>query len=254
MWKSLVVLCLGIGLVLANRNGPVQRVAPTTILLTPPAQLKFFALGYNEPLADSLWIRVIQDFDICEQAGVATRRVYKNDFPTRPSESSQGQVAARRPKCNKGWVFHMLMAISELAPRFRTPLTSGAIMLSVITDDISGATILFERGLRLITDDWEFTYRAAYHFLVEVNDLKRASELLVQAGHQGAPEWVFLLAARLMSKEGQIALAKSVLEEQIRTQTDPKVRAAFEQRLAEVQARITASPEREGHPAQSRSQ
>jgi tetratricopeptide (TPR) repeat protein len=129
----------------------------------------------------------------------------------------------------------MLDAITELTPDFRVPYSAGAIALSVLVDDREGATKIFEKAVARFPDDWVILYRAGYHFLFEVNDPVRAQDLLVRAARQGAPPWVYSLASRLASKEGQTELAVRILEQALATDPRPEVRMRLEQRLTELQ-------------------
>jgi hypothetical protein len=162
-------------------------------LISPPHGLEHFSFGFKAPLADLMWIRVIQDFDYCEK---------KID----------------NINCsNTGWLYQMLDVVTDLAPDFRTAYSAGSIALSVIVSDIQGASLLFEKGLKHFPKDWIINYRAAYHFLIEVKNKTRAAELLVVAAQNGGPPWLYSLATRLYTEEGQNILAvgiyKQLLEE-----------------------------------------
>lgn len=172
-------------------------------LVSPPAGIQRFSFGYQESFADLIWIRAIQDFDYCDkQIG---KNVCRND----------------------SWLFQMLDAVTNLSPHFRIPYAVGGLALTVIISDIDGATKLFEKGVKTFPHDWPIIYRAAYHYLYEVKDKKRAAELLVQAGQNGAPPWVFTLAGRLYSDSGELDLAQNLLQEMKDTNQD----ATFIKRL-----------------------
>nr|WP_295906212.1 hypothetical protein [uncultured Bdellovibrio sp.] len=166
-------------------------------LISPPAFLNHFSFGYQEVIADSIWIRAIQDFDYCEQ------------------QKSENICV------DNSWLYKMIDTITELSPKFRVPYAAGALALTVIISDIEGATKIFDKGVQRFPNDWEIQYRAAYHYLYEVKDRKRAAELLIQAGQHGAPPWVFTLAGRLYSDSGHMELAESLLQEMIRNEQDP---------------------------------
>ncbi|WP_235046285.1 hypothetical protein [Bdellovibrio bacteriovorus] len=153
--------------------------------------------GYGEVIADLLWIRAVQDFDYCDQ-----------------------QIADNVCR-NNSWLFLMLDAVTTLSPNFRVPYAAGALALTVIISDIDGATKIFDKGAKAFPNDWPILYRAAYHYMYEVKDNKRAAELLIQAGKNGAPPWVFTLAGRLYSDAGNLELAESVLQDMINTEQDP---------------------------------
>ena len=168
--------------------------------LTPPPQhIERMSFGFNEVMADSLWIRAVQDFDYCEQ-----------------------QIANNICK-NNSWLYLMLDAITNLSPSFRMPYATGSLALTIIISDIDGATKIFDKGVKAFPNDWPILYRAAYHYLYEVKDKKRAAELLIQAGQNGAPPWVFALAGRLYSDSGSLDLAESLLQQMIAEGQDPAV-------------------------------
>lgn len=165
-------------------------------LISPPSMIERMSFGYKESIADVFWIRAIQDLDYCEK-----------------------QIAKNICKSNS-WLYKMLDATTNLSPSFRIPYAAGALALTVIISDIDGATKIFDKGVRAYPNDWPILYRAAYHYLYEVKDKKRAGELLIQAGQNGAPPWVFTLAGRLYSDSGNLELAEALLKEMIETEQD----------------------------------
>jgi hypothetical protein len=191
--------------------------------LIPPSHLKYFSLGYNEIVADGLWLRVIQDFDHCEG---------------KPGDKRKGAVNCAA--MDRGWVYHMLDAVTELAPHFRMPYIHGGTMLSVVLADKEGARLLYDRALVNFPNDWKLEYQAAYHYLYELHEPLKASELLVAAGKDGAPRWVFSLAARLMSEEGKDLLGKSMLESVIEANPDASFTPRLQQRLDEINQKLKA--------------
>lgn len=166
-------------------------------LVAPPPFFERMVFGYNEVAGDLLWIRALQDFDYCDQ-----------------------KVAVNLCK-NDSWLYKMLNAVTELSPSFRLAYAAGALALTVIVSDIEGATKIFDKGVKAFPNDWPILYRAAYHYMYEVKDNKRAAGLLIQAGKNGAPPWVFTLAGRLYSDAGNLELAELVLQDMINTGQDP---------------------------------
>src|SRR5690606_26711251 len=118
----------------------------------------------------------------------------------------------RVPECRFGWGYHMLNLITEIAPRFHLAASIGPISLSVIADDIEGATALFEKALKLFPNDWLLHYQAGYHHLFELEDKGAALAHFERANLLGAPGWLPLLIARLHSELGRQAVAVSVLK------------------------------------------
>jgi len=181
-------------------------------LIAPPAFLNRFSFGYQEVIADSIWIRAIQDFDYCEQ------------------KKSENVCV------DNSWLYKMLEAVTELSPKFRIPYAAGALALTVIISDIEGATKIFDKGVQRFPNDWTILYHAAYHYLYEVKDKKRAAELLIQAGQNGAPPWVFTLAGRLYSDAGHLELAESLLQEMKQTNQDPTLIKRLQDKINSMKA------------------
>jgi tetratricopeptide (TPR) repeat protein len=210
------------------------------IYVAPPRYVQHMVFGYNESVADSIWLRTIQDLNFCEKKTQQeeveiVRKVEKFESITDEKMKFLIDFAAKANKgrkvCRKGWVFRMLDATTELAPRFRVPYEAGALALSVLIDDYEGAAVLFEKAVKQFPNDWRILYRAAYHFLFDQKDFKRAAELLVRAGQNGAPAWVKGLAATLYTTEGQLALALSTLEQLREGLKDDKQRKALDNRI-----------------------
>ena len=221
MFKPLVFLILGWFLTaFAHFQMPVKEFRQELNMIPPVPNVERWAFGYNEVYADALWLRVIQDFHICENAkdGVAHQR----------GEKHSGWM------CSRGWVYKMLNALTELAPKWKMPYSVGGTMLSIIVDDKDGATEIFEKGLNRFPDDYNLLYRASYHFIWEEKRPDYAAELLLRAARNGGPEWFVSLAGKLYSESGQASLAKSVVEDALKTAKTVEVRERLENRLREI--------------------
>jgi hypothetical protein len=187
-------------------------------LLSPPTGIEHFTFGHKDVLADFLWIRAIQDFDYCDQ------QVTKN-------------------LCvGKSWLYRMLNSITDLSPKFRMPYATGAVALSVLVSDVEGAAKIFDKGVEQYPNDWPILYRAAYHYLYEVKDKRRAADLFIRAGRNGAPPWVFSLAGGLYSETNHKVAADAVLQEMIKTEVDPTIIKRLEEKLANIRSGSTVAP------------
>lgn len=219
---SIVLASVGIALISATpASGPV-RVGDGRPTILAPREMKYFTLGYSEVVADTLWLRVIQDFEYCEK-----RKVYRAT-----------SYSATEAVCERGWVYHMVDAITELAPKFRHPYLYGGLFLSVLVNDIEGAAALLGKAVERFPQDWQLIYLAGYHAALEEKDELKASRLLAQAGRAGAPPWIFSLAAKLSEKEGKVELSKSILEEALKMNLDPATEERIKTRLHEVDAEL----------------
>ena len=218
------------------------------IYLVPPKVIRHFTFGYNESLADSLWIRWIQSIDLCaknekinrkqfeKEHGIHSRKEMGVELP----EELKGEVrvmldsiemAPRKDVCEGSWSFKLLDAITNLAPKFKMPYLVGGSTLSVLLEDHIGAKIIFKKGVQQYPNDWSILYRAAYHFLFELNDLETAARYMQRAAENGAPEWVHSLAARIYTKTGQIALGISTLEGYLKVIKNEERKKQVEQRI-----------------------
>jgi tetratricopeptide (TPR) repeat protein len=218
-------------------------------LVPPPREnIELLAFGFNDIFADSLWLRTIQNLDVCDVMGVspvdlsaAVRERFQNRVQS-PSTHLDPHVAAalknivpRRGRCSQGWAFQMMDAATRLAPRFEIVYSAGGAVLSVMMDDYEGATILYERGLKAAPKNWIIAYRAAYHYFYDLQDFSRAAELLTQAGKNGGPLWLRSLAARLFTQSGQAHLALPLLK-QLRDETvNPIAKKDLDDRISQLE-------------------
>jgi hypothetical protein len=182
-------------------------------LTPPPPYLKYYSFGFNESLADSLWLRYIQDLQKC--------RLF-------------GHIGEKKTTCDRGWSFQMLDEITDLAPKFRMPYSVGPLSLSVLVDDYDGAGILFEKAIKAFPNDWQILYKAAYYYIYDKKDPMRAAHLLLQAQKNGGPEWLALLASKLYDRSGQLVLGITTLKSYLEQIRDPAIRKRVEHRLARL--------------------
>ncbi len=188
-------------------------------LLSPPLGVEHFTFGHSDVMADVFWIRSIQDFDYCDQ-----------------------QIA-KNLCIGKGWLFRMLDTVTTLSPKFRMPYATGAVALSVLVSDIEGAARIFDKGVINFPNDWPILYRAAYHYLYEVKDKKKAAELFNRAGRNGAPAWVFSLAGGLYNEIDERVAAEAILQEMIKTEVDAAIIKRLEEKLNNLRANYSVPPE-----------
>ncbi len=158
-------------------------------LVAPPLSIKYFTFGYNHVIADSLWIRSLQDFDYCEKS------------------------LSKNLCTGKGWLYQMLNLITDLSPKFRIAYSAGGIALTVIISDIEGASRFFDKAVLEFPNDWVILYKAAYHCIFEEKNLSKAASLAERAAQHGAPDWVYSLAARLYTEGGRREWAQRMVQE-----------------------------------------
>ena len=244
MLKLFSLFILGILIVAFSRPSLDAPASERRILLVPPRDLIHFTLGYNENIADGMWLRVIQDLDYCEQNKPEALLLGSADKPADKSDgnSSEQTKPIKNDTCKRGWVFHMIDAVTELAPRFRIPYVSGALMLSTVVNDAEGATVIYNKALQRFQTDWHLQYYAANHFLNDGGDPERAATLLVEAGKNGAPTWVYSLAGRLFTKAGKAFLAKTVLTDALQGNENERWAPRLQQALDFANEQLKNAP------------
>lgn len=184
----------------------------------PPEVIKYFAFGYNDVYADLLWMRYIQDADFCNsELGIP---IYNG---------------RRRHQCHKGWGFHMVNAIIELAPRFRKPYILAGTVLGVLSGDKEGARVVLDKAVERFPEDWEIFFHAAHLYLFELDNQEKAAELLLESAKNGGPIWLYKLSAKLYTKAGKLDVAEQMLKKMIDDDPDSPYVEDFKRRLKEVQ-------------------
>jgi tetratricopeptide (TPR) repeat protein len=166
-------------------------------LIAPPPMMERFSFGFSELMADLIWLRAIQDFDYCEQ-----------------------EIAQKNCQGNS-WLYQMLDAAMNLSPKFRKPAAVGGLALTVLVNDMTGASKIFDRSVAAFPDDWAILYRASYHALYEEKDKLKAGKLLQRAAQLGGPEWLYQLASKLYTESGEKELAFRMYED-IKSQDLPE--------------------------------
>ena len=202
----------------------------------PPKGLVYLTFGFDELMADNLWLRLIQNFDYCENP---RNLVQASSQETRDDVLDHLEDRVGKSRCRKSWVYHMLDRITDLSPQFLMAYTMGASTLSVVVDDIEGASLIYEKGLKAFPKNWVLAYRAAYHELYERNRVEKAAMLLEKAGRhgasEGAPPWISHLSAKLYERNGQVELGRRVLVDFLaRPFGDEKLRKKARKRLEKL--------------------
>ena len=199
-----LVLILSITVIVSLNLGLAEKPVHQKDLYFPSLSLKYLTLGYNDTMADLYWLRLIQDIENCG------KKNEKDGSSANPGGRHMGRN--RVPACSMGWGYHMLDLITDLTPRFHAPASMGPLTLSVVTDDIDGATLIFEKSMKNFPEDWVIFYQAGYHFQFELENEKRAADLYqIATRAPQSPLWLPLLVARLHTNMGEIEIAKHIL-------------------------------------------
>lgn len=168
---------------------PKPQIEKRTEYIAPPIEIKYLTGGFQVAMADSFWLRAVQDFDYCEQ------------------KDNEGDCK------NNSWLFQVLNLVTELDRRFEMAYMYGGLALTVLVSDSAGASVIYDRGVSEYPKSWPLLYTAAYHAMAEEQDKSKASRLYYQAFQNGAPSWTSLLAGRLAAESGETDFSRSVLRQ-----------------------------------------
>ena len=192
-------------------------VAKRPLYFAPSQAIKHFSFGFEEVWADILWLRLIQDMDFCSS---------EKGLPI--------YIGEIKYQCKKGWSYKMTDALTELAPRFFAPYLTVSSVMSVIMGDKEGAKRIYDKGLKRFPKDWNLHFHAGYHYLLELKEEKRGTELLLQAARFGGPEWLYGLVVKKYQSFGKLRLAREVLEEFSKRDTKGVYQKIIQEKLKEV--------------------
>ena len=116
------------------------------------------------------------------------------------------------------WMYLRFKFISDLDPDFIQVYTFGGLYLSIIKDDIPGATELYKKGLKLFPRNPTLIKDAFFHFYFQVNDREFARDLLKKNLDLIKDQTLLLsLLARHETSEGNYELAFKLLLDRLKS-------------------------------------
>lgn len=112
--------------------------------------LSILSGGHKRLITDLLWIQTLMESD--------TEHYQKRDL--------------------NSWLFLRFNTISILDPQFYQNYAYGGQFLSIVKDDLEGATVIYEKGLKLFPDDYDLNFQAGFMNYYEIGDYKKGYEFL----------------------------------------------------------------------------
>lgn len=110
------------------------------------------------------------------------------------------------------WMFRRFNTISNLEPFFYENYAFGGVYLSIVKDDLPGASLIYNKGLKYFSNDYTLLKDAGFHFYFEVEDYKRAYEIYSKLkNHPKASVLVISALARLEESLGNSEAAFTLL-------------------------------------------
>lgn len=112
------------------------------------------------------------------------------------------------------WMFLRFNTISNLEPMFYENYAFGGPYLSIVKDDLEGASVIYNKGLEKYPDDFAILRDAGFHFYFEVGDYERAYEIYKKLVlHKKSNPLIVSALARLETSKGNLEEAFHILKD-----------------------------------------
>jgi tetratricopeptide (TPR) repeat protein len=168
--------------------------------------LKPLALGYDQMLADLLWIKTIDYFG----DHFMTDKAYP-------------------------WLNHILNLIIDLDPLFDFPYFFGGIVLSLEASQVDNANQILERGIEAYPEKWQFPFYIGFNYYYHQKDAEKAAPYIEKASSlPGAPDYLTPLAGGLYAKTNKNETALQFYREAYRNATDALVKEHIQKKINRI--------------------
>ena len=168
--------------------------------------LRGAVLGYEQVVADLLWIQAIQamgERKVTEEAG--------------------------------HWIYRALDVITTLDPEFVRVYEAGGIALVTLVVLAEESNRILEKGMKYNPDVWTLPYLLGFNYYFELHDDAKAADYIAKASRlPGAPEYLASFATRLYVSAREPQVAIDFLAQMYEQTSDENIKRILEQRLKEV--------------------
>jgi hypothetical protein len=158
----------------------------------------------------------------------------------------------RLPREFRSRLYQVLDETTDLDPAFFQAYTLGGSLLAIVRDDVHGARLLLEKGIKYMREElpgepaevsaktwsetWRLQMQLGYVYLFELENIPAAEQHFIQAAdHPDSPLYVRNLGDRLRQPEGKFIIGNNLLNGMIRSSRDrndpPSVTRELEQKL-----------------------
>lgn len=206
-----VLLALLAGLIYGAQRqlealGALQPTAQVFRYLPKGDDLKLVSLGYDQLIADLLWLKAVQ---------------------------VMGDRGAERHDAE--WLYQAFDAITTLDPKFDYVYQLGGVFLGVLSGRPDLAVKLLEKGTRANPDLWRLQFYLGFNEFYFLGHFKEAADAMAKAAAlPGRPVYIQFLASRLYAEAQEPALALDFLGRMYEESKDEQVRAQLLVRMKEV--------------------
>lgn len=193
-------------LMLMEERRPAKARAAELSYLPKGEYLKVAVLGYDQIVADLLWLKAIQHFS-----------------------------GRRQTKENYIWAYHATDVVTDLDPKFTFAYLAAGTILGVWGNRVEESIAILKKGIVHNHDSWSLHFVLGYDYFYELCDRVAAAEHLRAASRlPGAPEYLPRLAARMTVDAGSPETALEFLGRLYAQTQDPEMRESLSQRIKEV--------------------
>lgn len=170
--------------------------------------LKIFSLGKTKMLTDWLWIQTLLESNL--------------------------------ERSKNSWIYLRFETMTDLDPYFYDAYSFGGLYLSVITDDLIGASKIYAKGAYIFPDDSRLLNQAGMHSLTQLKDTNLAKNYFSKTiNDNDTPIYIKSLYAKILIKE------QAPLDDiynyyliQYRESQDQNIKSKLEETLYNLKAQI----------------
>lgn len=174
--------------------------------------IKFFSLGNKRLISDLIWVQTLMESD---------QEHYKQ-------------------KDLNNWMYLRFSSIAEIDPKFYENYLYGGQFLSIIKDDLAGASILFEKGLKIYPNDYDLNYYTGLLYYFELGDAEKGLPYLEKIlHHPRTPNFFPSIVNKLKLETGEdLESIYELVKHNYKESTDPILKNKLGNDLYALKAEI----------------
>jgi len=164
------------------------------------------SFGFSTLLGDIVWLEAVQVS--------GNRKMTRNDYDL---------------------LSDLLFTVIRFDPRFMVPYLLGGILLGDSPDHAGAALVLLARGEKQFPSDWLLPFYAGYVQYFSLGNPEEGGMALLRAARiPGSPEYLPMLASRMLAEGNRLDTSLAFLREMMVRETDPRRKVSLEERIRRV--------------------
>ena len=126
----------------------------------------------------------------------------------------EGDIDHYKERDLNSWMFIRFNTISLIDPKFYENYSFGGPYLSIIKDDLIGADIIYNKGLKNYPDDYSILLNSGFHYYFEQKNPAKAFPIWSKLKKlEKTPQYVISALARIESERGNLDDSLLILKE-----------------------------------------